>query len=385
MELKLTELCSIQYGYAFDSGCFTDDESYIPLVRIRDVKRGFSETYYSGEYSEEYILHAGDLLIGMDGEFNIARWKSRDALLNQRVCKVAAKEGVCEEYLRFALSIKLKEIENRTAFVTVKHLSAKELNKIEMNIPKRIEQERISDTLKKIEVIIEKRQMELHKLDGLIKARFIELFGDPVANPMEWDKVTIDDCVESIENGKSFVCDGIARTGEAPAILKLSAATYGMYKPEENKAIIDENDFVENAEVHAGDLLFTRKNTPELVGMAAYVFSTPPKLMMPDLIFRINTKQNCRKIYLWKLINHDLFRSQIQSIASGSAKSMSNISKERLGKLRICLPPLDLQIQFEEFVIQVDKSKVKLEHTHLSSCEWIKIFSGRLAFSMCCI
>lgn len=105
MKVKLTDLCNIQYGYAFDSGNFTDDESYIPLVRIRDVKRGFSETYYSGEYSEEYILHPGDLLIGMDGEFNIARWKSREALLNQRVCKVSAKDGVCEEYLRFSLSI----------------------------------------------------------------------------------------------------------------------------------------------------------------------------------------------------------------------------------------------------------------------------------------
>ena len=119
MKVKLTDLCNIQYGYAFDSGCFTDDESYIPLVRIRDVKRGFSETYYFGKYPEEYLLHSGDLLIGMDGEFNIARWKSRDALLNQRVCKVSAKEGVCEEYLRLALSIELKEIENRTAFVAV--------------------------------------------------------------------------------------------------------------------------------------------------------------------------------------------------------------------------------------------------------------------------
>ena len=77
---KLTDICDIQYGYAFDSTCFTEDDSYLPLVRIRDVKRGFSETYYSGKYLEEYIVHAGDLLIGMDGEYNIARWKSSDAL-----------------------------------------------------------------------------------------------------------------------------------------------------------------------------------------------------------------------------------------------------------------------------------------------------------------
>lgn len=187
------------------------------------------------------------------------------------------------------------------------------------------------------------------------------MFGDPVSNPYGWDIVAFDDCLESIENGKSFVCDSMARVDERPAILKLSAATYGVYKPEENKAIINEEDFVESAEVHAGDLLFTRKNTPELVGMAVYVESTPKKLMMPDLIFRLNTKANCNKIFLWKLINHDLYRSQIEGAASGSAKSMSNISKERLGKLRFPLPPLELQEQFADFVNQVDKSKVIIQ------------------------
>ena len=100
---KLTELCDIQYGYAFDSKHFTEDALYPQLARIRDVKRGYSETYYSGEYPDEYVLSAGDLLIGMDGEFNIARWKTDGALLNQRVCKVTAKPDANEEYLRFLL------------------------------------------------------------------------------------------------------------------------------------------------------------------------------------------------------------------------------------------------------------------------------------------
>lgn len=104
MKKKLPELCDIQYGYAFDSAGFTDDETYMPLVRIRDVKRGYSETFFNGYYPEEYVIHTGDLLVGMDGEFNIARWHSGDALLNQRVCKITAKSGIDEEYLRFTLS-----------------------------------------------------------------------------------------------------------------------------------------------------------------------------------------------------------------------------------------------------------------------------------------
>lgn len=67
MRKKLTDMCTIQYGYAFDSKEFTDNSNFPQLVRIRDVKRGYSETFFRGKYSLEYIIHTGDLLIGMDG------------------------------------------------------------------------------------------------------------------------------------------------------------------------------------------------------------------------------------------------------------------------------------------------------------------------------
>ena len=175
--VKLTDVCDIQYGYAFDSKCFTEDNSYMPLVRIRDIKRGFSETFYAGEYPEKYIVHVGDLLVGMDGEFNIAHWKSQKALLNQRVCKLVAREGTNEEYLRFAMTKSLKDIERKTAFVTVKHLSAKELNKLELNLPTIEEQNRIAKILSKLERVIDWREKELQYLENLIESRFIELFG----------------------------------------------------------------------------------------------------------------------------------------------------------------------------------------------------------------
>ena len=183
------------------------------------------------------------------------------------------------------------------------------------------------------------------------------MFGNPIDNERGWARVHLSSCIKSIDIGKSFVCENNPRSGNRPAVLKLSAATYGVYKPEENKAMIDDNNFAEDIAVKRGDLLFTRKNTPELVGMTAYVYDTPQKLMMPDLIFRLNTTPICNKVFLWKLINHDHFRGCIQAIATGSAKSMSNISKERLLNLKIVLPPLELQEQFSAFVEQTDKSK----------------------------
>ena len=222
-------------------------------------------------------------------------------------------------------------------------------------------QQKIVATLDKEQNILVSQRSQLSALDDLIKARFVEMFGDPVSNPMRWETIILEECLERIDNGKSFVCSDKPRTGKDPAVLKLSAATYGDYRPQENKALLDPNQFIDAAEVHAGDLLFTRKNTPELVGMAAYVSKTPPKLMMPDLIFRLVPNERINPVFLWQLINCREFRPFIQTISGGSAKSMSNISKERLGKISIICPPRFEQDKLNPIIQQIDKSKSAIQ------------------------
>ena len=231
------------------------------------------------------------------------------------------------------------------------------MEKIYVTIGSHNEQMDIVDKLKKVENVIGLKKQELKQLDTFVKFRFVELFGDPIKNPKGWEVVKLSECLERIDNGKSFTCDSNAREGVFPAILKLSAATYGDYRPYENKALLDEKQFVESVEVHRGDLLFTRKNTPDLVGMAAYVFETPEKLMMPDLIFRLVTNERMTPTFLWQLINNREFRPAIQGISGGSAKSMSNISKERLKNIEVICPPISEQKKLEGVLEQVDKSK----------------------------
>lgn len=226
-----------------------------------------------------------------------------------------------------------------------------------IELPKLENQRKIVKILDKVSDVVEKKEQELEQLDTFVKSRFVELFGDPIKNPKGWEVVKLSECLERIDNGKSFTCDSNAREGVFPAILKLSAATYGDYRPYENKALLDEKQFVESVEVHRGDLLFTRKNTPDLVGMAAYVFETPEKLMMPDLIFRLVTNERMTPTFLWQLINNREFRPAIQGISGGSAKSMSNISKERLKNIEVICPPISEQKKLEGVLEQVDKLK----------------------------
>ena len=340
----------------------------IPWVKTGDLKNEYLyevEDFITEEglkNSAAKVYEADTVLIAMYGAtIGATSILKINACTNQACAAFKKNEQVIPEYLYYFLRSQKKKFVKDGVGGAQPNISAGYLKKVEMELPSIEDQRVIVDILEKISDIVIKRKQEIQSLDNLIKARFVEMFGDPIHNPLGWDMVTFDECLTSIENGKSFVCDSNAREGEHPGILKLSAATYGVYKPEENKAIIDSNDFVKSAEVHNGDLLFTRKNTPELVGMAAYVEITPNKLMMPDLIFRLNTNSKCNKIYMWKLINHDLYRRQVESAASGSAKSMSNISKERLGRLSLPLPPIKLQNEFADFVKQVDKSKVAVQ------------------------
>ena len=328
------------------------EDSYIITDSVRKItKLGVEKTGLP-------LLPKGTVILSSRAPIGKVAIAGCDMYCNQGFKNLICSQKINNRYLYWFLKGNTAYLNSLGRGATFKEISKQIVANIAIPVPTMEEQLNIVKQLEKISIVIQLQKKELKVYDELIKSRFVEMFGDPIINEMGWDKVRLSTCIESIDNGKSLVCDASARQGNWPAVLKLSAATYGFYRPEENKAMLDENQFAEDAAVRVGDLLFTRKNTPELVGMCAYVYDTPSRLMMPDLIFRLNTTNRCNKVFLWKLINHNLFRDRIQAIATGSAKSMSNISKERLLNLEIILPPAELQEQFAAFVAQTDKSKL---------------------------
>ena len=366
---NLHELCNIQYGYAFDSASFTDDASYTPLVRIRDVKRGYSETYYSGAYSDEYIIRAGDLLVGMDGEFNAAKWKSRDALLNQRVCKIIAKKETDGEYLRFALSVALKIIEERTAFVTVKHLSVKELNKIKIQAPSYEEQKNIAGILLRIEEIIQAKQDELRKLDSLIKARFVEMFGTREKwNDANWKITSIDEIIEKPKSGEWGQKDesgrgiGVIRTtnfSDRGAVYFNSITTRDI--PREK--LITKG-------IKNGDILIEKSGGSDKkpVGRVVLYTGESNKYLNNNFtaILRINNNTEVNNIFLFTFLYINYWQGGTKVFESKTTGIHNLNLKEFLNKTKIAIPDMLLQNQFATFVAQIDKSKFTLQNSIIS-------------------
>lgn len=367
-KIKIGDACDILNGYAFKSDEYVNEG--IRIIRIANVQKGYIEDDAPAFYPmnsiglNKYMLKEDDLLMSLTGNVGRVALLQKEMLpaaLNQRVACLRLKtDKLIKRYLFHILNSNFFERQciQASKGVAQKNMSTEWLKDYEIPLYSIEKQLEIIEVLDKTRNVISLRKDELLALDNLIKVRFVELFGNPIKNEKHWEIFKLRDCLKCIDNGKSFTCDVQARTGEHPAILKLSAVTYGDYRQEENKALLDEKQFVDSAEVHSGDLLFTRKNTPELVGMAAYVYNTPAHLMMPDLIFRLVPNERMNAIFLWKLINNREFRSVIQSIAGGSAKSMSNISKERLSNISVICPPIEFQEQFADFVCAIDKSKV---------------------------
>ncbi|QND25801.1 hypothetical protein HB773_04630 [Sinorhizobium meliloti] len=131
--LKL--VAQVVNGYPFNSKDFNGERGY-PLIRIRDLGANEAETYYDGEFVEEAAITSNDVLIGMDGDFNVGRWHGKDrALLNQRVCCVRSASDLVTRWLEYALPFPLKAINDVTYATTVKHLSSYQVEKIRFALP----------------------------------------------------------------------------------------------------------------------------------------------------------------------------------------------------------------------------------------------------------
>ena len=145
----LKEVASILNGFPFKSDRFTKGNG-TPLLRIRDILRGSTETFYDGEFDPAFLVQAGDLVVGMDGDFNCGLWAGPPALLNQRVCKITVDGSrYSRRFLSYVLPGYLTAINAATPSLTVRHLSSRTVAAIPLPAPPLAEQLELADELDK--------------------------------------------------------------------------------------------------------------------------------------------------------------------------------------------------------------------------------------------
>ena len=136
---KLVDLVDVQYGYAFDGKLFNNNREGMPILRIRNIPDGLTSDYTTEEASKDYIVHNGDIVVGMDGIFHINSWSGNDAYLVQRACSFRPKEECMKGFIFQAIQEPIKFFEKTLVGATVAHLGKKHIDSIELCIPKNFE------------------------------------------------------------------------------------------------------------------------------------------------------------------------------------------------------------------------------------------------------
>ena len=362
MEYKrLGDIATYINGYAFkpeDRG-----NEGLPIIRIQDLTgNSYDLGFYNGEYPERIEINNGDVLISWSASLGVYVWNQGKALLNQHIFKVVFdKTKVDKQYFVYAVKYNLKEMESKTHGATMKHIVKKDFDNTRVPFPSIDKQFEIAGILKRTEDIINARKLELEKLDFLIKARFVEMFGNLVFNNKDFQTKSMTDLCEIIDGDRGpnypkqdeFYEDGYC------LFLNAKNVTSSGFNFDNCMFITQEKDKVlRKGKLQRGDVILTTRGT---IGNLAFYTDNIPynnvRINSGMVILRMfpNYMHEIFFIQQFKMLLEDI----ISKIASGSAQPQLPIST--MNKIKMLVPDYTLQCQFVDFVTQVDKSKAVVQ------------------------
>ena len=280
---------------------------------------------------------------------------SCDCLIDNNAMGIAPKlDSLRIQYFYFCMkNLKMQTLAEST---TVPSVRKTVLEKYEIEVPSLVEQEEIEKKLTLTQKIIEKRRQELSYLDEIIKARFVEMFGDPVKNPKGWEVVTIGDIVTEVRYGTSKPA---VEGGKYPYLRMNNLTADGHLDLNDLKYIDIPDDEIEKCVVRKGDVLFNRTNSIELVGKTV-VFDLQEDMIIAGYIIRVRLNKRLLPEILSQYMNLEALKDILRSMAKG-AVNQANINAQELRSIKVYIPDMELQKQFIEMKNQVDKSKVAVQ------------------------
>ena len=220
------------------------------------------------------------------------------------------------------------------------------------------DQKRIVELLDKVSSIISKRKQELVELDDLIKARFVEMFGDPETNSKGWAEIPLSEKL-NVLGGYAFKSDQFEETGGIP-VLRIGNINSGYFKPV-NMVYWKEERSLERYAMYPGDLVMSLTGTvgKDDYGNVCILGNTYEMYYLNQRNAKLELKDGLDKYYLAELLKFSQVKKKLTGISRGVRQA--NISNKDILNLVAPIPPMKLQQQFAAFVAQIDKSKATVQ------------------------
>lgn len=362
---KLGDIATYINGYAFkpeDRG-----EEGLPIIRIQDLTgNSYDLGFYDGKYPEKIEINDGDVLISWSASLGVYVWNRGKALLNQHIFKVAFdKLDIEKNYFVYAVRHKLDEMTSKTHGATMKHLVKKDFDATQIPYPSLEEQAEIASNLDRVSRIIEARKVELEKLDELIKARFVELFGDLEKNDKGWDERPLLDVCNHLKRYPTFCNMDYLEQGTR--VIRIGNILLDGHMD------VDDNNYVFVYDTVNEDFPDTVISINDIV-MAVRGDGSAAKrigIIQEEKLVGANISPNLIRIqansrvvapmFLFHYLISEVGQKRLDSYVNKTAKK--NIAAKDIAKVKTPVPEMDLQNEYVEFIKQVDKSKFVVQKT----------------------
>ena len=299
-------------------------------------------------------------LVAGNGDLNVKYYSGKfDAYQRTYIVESKNKNKLNTKYLYYLLENRLEHLREVSIGGIIKYIKLNNLTDIIIKYLPFYEQHSIANELDTISAVLTKQKKQYELLGELVKSKFIEMFGDPVANPMKWKMKQMSEC-GTLKNGINYAkndsgysvrCLGVGDFADSYTIEKMNEISFINLasKPADEYLLQD------------GDIVFVRSNgNRELVGRSVEVFPQSEKLTFSGFCIRYrNTSSELLTVYLNHALHLPTFRTEL--LSGGRGANIQNVNQQTLGALMIPLPPLAIQQQFAAFVNNIETSKTKLK------------------------
>ena len=370
---KLDEVCRFYSGTGFPVAYQGKSDGELPFYKVGDIANNVAignvylslcNNYISRQEASEIrgsIIPKGTIVFAKIGEalkLNRRAITNCDCLIDNNAMGIAPmKELLRTEY--FFYFMKQLKMQEHAETTTVPSVRRSKLEQVEIDVPSLDKQEEIEQILNKTSMLIHLRQQELQRLDDLVKARFVEMFGDSEFNMMQWPTKKLSELCAASSSKRIYQNE---QSTEGVPFLRISDLNERIDNvknaPELFIPINKYNELKENGLVPTeGDILVTSRGT---LGRC-YIVRPEDEFYFQDgmISWLSDLNSQITSVYLSQLFAMSGIQKQIASLQAGS--TVAYLSIAMLKKLNIMLPPLDLQEQFAAFVEQTDKSKVVVQ------------------------
>ena len=349
---KLGDIATYINGYAFKPQDWSDEG--IPIIRIQDLTgNSYQANRYNGEYASKYEVNDGDVLISWSASLGVYIWHGEKAVLNQHIFKVVFdKERISKDFFVHQVGLILENAASDAHGATMKHLTKPVFDALPFYLPPYEKQCEIAEVLDKVTSLISLRKQQLAKLDELVKARFVEMFGDPVTNPKGYEKYKLENLARKISDGVHSKPD-YTETGRP--FLSVVNINKGVINFKNCKYVSEDayQKMIKSTHPERGDVLYTKVGAT--YGIPAYV-DTDIAFCLYVSVCLIKPK---REVINPRFLSLSMEMPYVKHQADRRIKGIGvpDLHLNQISEFEILCPPLKEQDTFIYFVERLDEEK----------------------------